>query len=152
MLFELGYASALRISELAHLDVEDLNLRARSLIVRRGKGGDDRIGLFGKRAADALREYLGDRQSGPLFVAQPKIQQGGVTRGKYGDWWGQWRELDATGKERVLKSIRLGDFDIGTRERAHEALQHYLKNRLEKLRPTRTHETDHSAEPLIETS
>ena len=88
-LIELGYASALRISELAHLNVEDLNLRARSLIVRRGKGGNDRIGLFGKQAADALREYLGERQSGPLFVPQPAIeQQGGVFRGKYGDWWG----------------------------------------------------------------
>jgi integrase/recombinase XerD len=67
-LIELGYASALRISELAHLNVEDLNLRARSLIVRRGKGGNDRIGLFGKRAAEALREYLGNATlySGPV--------------------------------------------------------------------------------------
>src|SRR3984957_8039708 len=59
-LIELGYASALRISELAHLNVEDLNLRARSLIVRRGKGGDDCIGLFGKQAADAVRAELGE--------------------------------------------------------------------------------------------
>jgi integrase/recombinase XerD len=131
-LIELGYASALRISELAHLNVEDLNLRARSLIVRRGKGGDDRIGLFGKQAAYALREYLGERQTGPLFVPEPRIerQQGGVTCGKYGDWWGQWRELDATGKKRVLRSIRLGDYEIGTRERAREALRHYLEYKL----------------------
>jgi site-specific recombinase XerD len=140
-LIELGYASALRISELAHLNVEDLNLSARSLIVRRGKGGDDRIGLFGKQAAAALREYLGERQSGPLFVAQPRIhtQQGGVTRGKYGDWWGQWRELDATGEKRVLKSIRLGDYEIGTRERAREALKTYLAYKLKPyIRPAPT--------------
>jgi integrase/recombinase XerD len=140
-LIELGYASALRISELAHLNVEDLNLRARSLIVRRGKGGDDRIGLFGKQAADALREYLGERQSGPLFVAQPRIetQQGGVTRGKYGDWWGQCRELDATGKKRVMRSIRLGDYEIGTRERAREALKNYLDYKLTRsVRPAPT--------------
>jgi site-specific recombinase XerD len=134
-LIELGYASALRISELAHLNVEDINLESKSLIVRRGIGGDDRIGLFGKQAANALREYLGDRQSGPLFVPDLRIysietQKGGVTRGKYGDWWGQWRELDATGKKRVMKSIRLGDFEIGTRERAREALRHYLDHRL----------------------
>jgi len=139
-LIELGYASALRISELAHLNVEDLNVRARSLIVRRGKGGDDRIGLFGKQAADALREYLGERHSGPVFVPQPAIeQQGGVFRGKYGDWWGQWRELDATGKKRVLRSIRLGDYDIGTRERAREALKHYLEYKLTRsVRPATT--------------
>jgi integrase/recombinase XerD len=138
-LIELGYASALRISELAHLNVEDLNLRARSLIVRRGKGGDDRVGLFGTQAAEALREYLGDRQTGPLFVAEPKVQQGGVFRGKYGDWWGQWRELDATGKKRVLRSIRLGDYDIGTRERAREALQDYLAYKLTRdVRPVPT--------------
>jgi site-specific recombinase XerD len=136
-LIELGYASALRISELAHLSVEDLNLRARSLIARRGKGGNDRIGLFGKQAAEALREYLGDRRSGPLFIAQSRIQRGGVTRGKYGDWWGQWREFDATDKKRVLKSIRLGDYDIGTRERARETFEKYIQSKLIKYEPPR---------------
>jgi site-specific recombinase XerD len=134
-LTELGYASALRISELAHLNVEDLNLRARSLVVRRGKGGNDRVGLFGKPAADALREYLGERQSGPLFVAQPKVQTGSVSRDRYGVWRGRWLE-DSDNGQRCVRSVRLGDYELSTKERAREALRHYLGNKLTRyVRP-----------------
>jgi site-specific recombinase XerD len=66
-LLELAYASGLRVSELAHLQCEDVDLRAGSLVVRHGKGDKDRVGLFGNKAAAALRIYLGDRRSGSLF-------------------------------------------------------------------------------------
>jgi len=131
-LIELGYASALRVSELAHLNVEDLDLTARTLTVRRGKGGNDRVGFFGEKAAEALREYLGDRDSGPLFAARPRIQRGVLVRAKYGQWWGQWLEPDPTGKKRVKRSVRLGDADI-TREQAREAFENYLESKLVKL-------------------
>lgn len=68
-IIELGYASTLRVSKLADLRIEDVNLRARSLIVRRGKGGNDRIGIFGKLSGDKLPVYLGDQTTG--FVFQP---------------------------------------------------------------------------------
>jgi len=64
-IIELGYASGLRVSELRSLNVEDVNLEARSLFVRRGKGDKDRLGLFGHKAAAALKDYLGDRKRGP---------------------------------------------------------------------------------------
>jgi len=124
-LIELGYASALRVSELASLRVEDVNLRARSLIVRQGKGGNDRIGLFGKSAADALRAYLGDRAKGFVFQPLPPRQQrGGVSRGRYGAWRGFWRD------ENGMHSVRLGDYEIPDRERARLALDAYLKDKL----------------------
>jgi integrase/recombinase XerD len=127
-ILELLYASGLRVSELAHLRVEDVNLRARSLIVCQGKGGKDRIGLFGRKAAEALDVYLGNRKTGPLFVRDPRKQRGGVTRGKYGDWWGQWRENG------VLRSVRLGDYELPTKERARQALDAFLKDKLPELR------------------
>jgi len=130
-LIELGYASALRVSELAHLNVEDLNLRARSLIVRRGKGGNDRVGLFGKQAAEALQEYLGGRQSGPLFIAQPKVQGGGVSRDRRGTWRGYWREDSDNGRRR-MRSVRLGDYDLPTKQRAREALKEFLAYQLSR--------------------
>src|SRR5450631_623209 len=40
------YASGIRVSECAHLRYEDIDLRGRVLIVRQGKGGNDRFGLF----------------------------------------------------------------------------------------------------------
>jgi site-specific recombinase XerD len=123
-LLELAFASGLRVSELANLRIEEVNLKARSLVVREGKGGNDRIGLFGRPAAAALRAYLGDRTSGFVFQPEPRRQKGGVTRGKGGDWWRQWRE---GGK---MHSIRLGDYEIPTAERARQALADFLRAKL----------------------
>jgi site-specific recombinase XerD len=135
---ELLYASGLRVSELANLRAEDVNLRARTLTVRQGKGGNDRIALFGRKAAAALRTYLGERSTGPvvgpLTVCQ-HTQRGGLTCDRYGAWWGQWRELDPKTKKRVMRSIRLGDYEIPTRERAREALDAFLNGKLEKALP-----------------
>jgi len=123
-IIELGYASGLRVSELAKLRVEEVNLRARSLIVRQGKGGKDRIGLFGGKAAESLAAYLGNRQSGPLFLPERRKQRGGVHRNRYGVWYGQWRERGA------MKNVRLGDYDLPTRERARLALAAFLRCKL----------------------
>ena len=128
-IMELGYASALRVNELANLYVEDVNVRGRSLIVRKGKGGEDRIGLFGTPAATALRDYLGSRTSGRLFLQHPLRQRGGVFRDPSATWWGQWRESGENGK-RVMRSVRLGDYDIPNKERARIALDAYLADRL----------------------
>jgi site-specific recombinase XerD len=128
-ILELGYASGLRVSELANLRIEDLNFKARSLTVRQGKGGKDRIGLFGRPAAGALREYIGDRTTGWLFLRQEGRRGGGVWRGPYGIWFGQWRETDTNGK-RVVRTVRLGDYEIPTKERAREALAAFLEGKL----------------------
>jgi integrase/recombinase XerC len=128
-IIELKYASGLRVNELAMLRVPDVNLKALSVVVRQGKGGDDRLALFGRKAAEALREYLGQRQTGRVFLSEPQQQRGGITRGKGGDWWGQWRERDATGKL-VMRSVRLGNYDIPNRERAREALSSLLAGRI----------------------
>lgn len=60
-ILELFYASGLRLSELAGLDLEDVNLRARMVRVL-GKGGRERIVPFNTSAAAALRAYLPDRE------------------------------------------------------------------------------------------
>jgi integrase/recombinase XerC len=57
---ELFYASGLRLSELAGLDVDDVNLGGRMVRVL-GKGGKQRLVPFNTTAAKALREYLKDR-------------------------------------------------------------------------------------------
>lgn len=127
-IFELLYASGLRVNELAHVRCEDVNLRARSLIVREAKGGDDRIALFGRKAAAALQAYIAARQSGPLFLPLDEYmnrpQRGGVSRDKWGTWWGFWRET-VDGK-RKMKSVRLGDYELPTKERARLALDAFL--------------------------
>jgi integrase/recombinase XerC len=60
-ILELFYASGLRLSELAGLDLEDLNLSARMVRVL-GKGGKERFVPFNSSAAAAIRVYLKDRE------------------------------------------------------------------------------------------
>ena len=61
-ILELFYASGLRLSELAGLDVEDVNLSARMVRVL-GKGGKERILPFNSSTAGAIRAYLNDREA-----------------------------------------------------------------------------------------
>ena len=60
-ILELFYASGLRLSELAGLDLEDVNLRARMVRVT-GKGGKERLVPFNSSTASAIRVSLKDRE------------------------------------------------------------------------------------------
>ncbi len=78
---ELLYASGLRVSELARLDWDDLDLAGRTLRVL-GKGGKERMVPFGRPAAEAL-----------------------------GNWqalWRQVRKLDGSDSEPVFLNYRGG--------------------------------------------
>ena len=57
---ELFYASGLRLSELAGLDLDDLNL-SRKMTRVLGKGGKERLVPFNSSTASALKAYLKDR-------------------------------------------------------------------------------------------
>jgi integrase/recombinase XerC len=61
-LFELLYATGLRVSEAAGLDLEDVDFSARLVRVT-GKGSRERIVPFGEAAADALEAYLPSRHA-----------------------------------------------------------------------------------------
>ena len=58
---ELLYATGMRVSELAALDLGDLDLERLEARIRRGKGRKERIAFFGKPARAALRAYLPTR-------------------------------------------------------------------------------------------
>jgi integrase/recombinase XerD len=62
-LFETG----LRVSELVAVEVPDVDLAERTLRVRSGKGGKDRLVLFTADLARQLRVHLGGRARGALF-------------------------------------------------------------------------------------
>jgi site-specific recombinase XerD len=57
LILELLYATGCRVSELAGMDLTDLDLKGRSIRVR-GKGGRERVVFFGASAGQVLREYL----------------------------------------------------------------------------------------------
>src|SRR4030095_4525013 len=66
---ELLYATGLRVSELAGLDLDDLD-RSRQTLRVLGKGRKDRIAPYGSRAAGALAAHRASRgvARGPLFA------------------------------------------------------------------------------------
>jgi tyrosine recombinase XerC len=57
LILELLYATGCRVSELAGMELTDLDLKGRSIRVR-GKGGKERVVFFGASAGRVLREYL----------------------------------------------------------------------------------------------
>ena len=60
-MFELFYSSGLRLSELASLNLTDLDLPDNSLIVRSGKGGKSRVLPIGSKAVTAINNWLQQR-------------------------------------------------------------------------------------------
>jgi integrase/recombinase XerC len=69
-ILELFYASGLRLSPLAALDVDDISLSERMVRVL-GKGGKPRIVPFNTTTVKAIRAYLKDRET---LVAGPQIR------------------------------------------------------------------------------
>jgi integrase/recombinase XerC len=71
-LLEMMYSAGLRVSELVGIDLRDIDLRERTLLVK-GKGNKQRVVLFGSTADAAVRDYLhGERKPAvkgePLFT------------------------------------------------------------------------------------
>jgi integrase/recombinase XerC len=64
---ELLYDEGLRISELAGLDIEAIDFERGEIKVF-GKGKKERILPLSSKAANLIKEYVGGRKTGPLFV------------------------------------------------------------------------------------
>jgi integrase/recombinase XerD len=68
-ILELFYASGVRRSEMANLDIGDYDPAAQTLMVREGKGGKSRLLPVGERASAWLNRFLAE--SRPLFEHLP---------------------------------------------------------------------------------
>ena len=62
LIAELLYSTGCRVSELAAIDVKDLDLKSRSIRIT-GKGGKQRLVFIGRQAAGVLIDYLSRRKS-----------------------------------------------------------------------------------------
>ena len=78
---ETLYGTGIRRGECARLDVSDLDPGARTLLVRNGKGGKDRMVPVTGRAAAALAVYLRDIR--PELLVDPNEEALFLTA-----WWG----------------------------------------------------------------
>lgn len=75
VMLEVLYATGVRRSELAGLDMSDVNTAKRTLFVREGKGAKDRIVPMGERATAWLTKYLADTRPALLgdAYAEPAL-------------------------------------------------------------------------------
>lgn len=76
-IFELMYATGLRVSELTELTLRQVHLDAGYLVLR-GKGDKERLVPMGEVAAEALKEYLTDAR--PVLARKSKASQVFVNR------------------------------------------------------------------------
>lgn len=67
-LFELLDSTACRIAELDEIKIDDINFEERSILVT-GKGDKERIVYFSTKAKLHLKSYIGNRESGYLFIS-----------------------------------------------------------------------------------
>lgn len=75
-ILEVLYGAGLRISELVGLDVDDVDLQGRTLLIRSGKGSKSRRLPIGRAAVAAVGDYL--------TATRPELakkSRGGVSRG-----------------------------------------------------------------------
>ncbi|MHC6204222.1 tyrosine-type recombinase/integrase [Breznakiellaceae bacterium SP9] len=87
-IYELIFSSGLRISEAVGLNIEDVFFNEQLARIR-GKGGRERLVVFGQAAAQALERYLKDAR--PRLVSEKKtealfIGKTGTRLGRKGIW------------------------------------------------------------------
>src|SRR6266566_1604959 len=78
-IFEVLYASGLRVSELADLKCMDVRMKERTLLVQ-GKGSKMRIVPFGGPCAEALQNYLREGRPNLKRNGSPNVFIGNSTR------------------------------------------------------------------------
>ncbi|MCB0207727.1 MAG: tyrosine-type recombinase/integrase [Anaerolineae bacterium] len=64
--------AGLRCNELRMLDVEDVDFEEMTVFVRFAKRGKQRLVPLHAEAAEAIKNHLGDRSAGPLFLSERK--------------------------------------------------------------------------------
>lgn len=64
LLIALAYGAGLRVGEVVNLQVQDIDLATLSLIVRRGKGGKDRVSIIPDSICIELRILIKEKDAG----------------------------------------------------------------------------------------
>ena len=67
------YSSGIRLAEVVAMDAGDVDLKARQLRIRDGKGGRARVAFLSRDAAQALQEYLERGRPAPLKGSTPAL-------------------------------------------------------------------------------
>jgi integrase/recombinase XerC len=83
---EVLYSTGVRVSELVKLELENVDLPGRKILVKKGKGGKDRYVLFGSHAEKAMRGYLAWRPHETGYLFEAPARRGAILRIRKGSW------------------------------------------------------------------
>jgi integrase/recombinase XerD len=104
-LFLCAYAGGMRVSEVVHLRLEDIDSGRMMIHIRQGKGWRDRYVPLSPRLLAVLREYWKEyRPPEWLFPGQPADQP--LTTGTVMRHFRRVRRLSALGKQATMHSLR----------------------------------------------
>ncbi len=117
---ELLYGSAVRVSELCGLDIDDLDLDRGTALVR-GKGDKERVVPFGAPARDALGAYL--RRARPALLSRAASASPAVFLGSRGARLGPRTVYEVVA--RALAPV-VGAETVGPHALRHTAATHLL--------------------------
>lgn len=101
-IIRLMLETGLRAGEVVGMTVSDVNLKAGTAVVRRGKGGKGRTVPYGPQTARAIDQYMRVRQSHPLASAPP-LWLG--DRGKGFSYDGLYRALQGRAERAEIKGF-----------------------------------------------
>ncbi len=77
LVLTLLYSAGLRLSEVIHLKVKDIDLQRKTIFVREGKGGKDRLSVLSEKIISDLSIFLQDRKpTDILFPSNHKSDSG----------------------------------------------------------------------------
>ena len=77
MMISLLYSSGLRLSEVIHLKVKDIDIQEKIIMVREGKGKKNRMTILSEKIISDLSVFLEDRKPGDyVFVSNQKSSKG----------------------------------------------------------------------------
>jgi site-specific recombinase XerD len=117
-IIETLYATGVRVAELVQLRLEDIDFGERVARVKNGKGRKDRVVLFGRSAAAAIREYL-KASKREKFLFEPPAWQGGLS--KTGRRRGYW--VCRVQENHVCRPIYLGRVADLSKDEAREKFE-----------------------------
>ncbi len=126
-LIEFLYSTGCRLSEALHLKIESVDLVARQTRVR-GKLGKIRLVLLAESASEALRTYIGNRDSGFVFEPDYRPQKGSLLC-LDGRWTSKWMETRKEDGKRTQKSKVIGLLGRMTHEEAKRKHRELLATR-----------------------
>lgn len=72
LIISLAYAGGLRVSEITHLKVKDINTDELIIHVKRAKGGKDRITVFPEKLKDKVEKFIGGKNSNDFVFASER--------------------------------------------------------------------------------